>query len=645
MSFATSRLVCRVALPILAFASCHVVSDVPHYDAPTLYDTTTVRAVSFSPMGDAVLFSSDASGVFNAYSISPDGGEPAQLTSSTTDAITPAFFFPKDKRLVFEKDQGGNELAHVYVRETDGRVVDLTPGEKLTAHPMMWAGDDRSMLITSNERDPKFFDLYRYSVDGYARTLVFENKAGYELGTMSLDGHWLSLTKVNNNADNDLFLWDATKPTDAPRKITEHKGDVLYADPTFSADSREIYYTSNENGEYQTLFAQRLDTGAKRVVYATSWDVQSVACTRDGHYLVVTVNADARNEIVVKDLTTGRDLELPDLHGLDIQAFSLSRDGKRMACSAWSDTSPANVFVIDFAQRSLRQLTHTLNPAVDEHALVASEVIRFASFDGLPIPSLLYRPHNAALSERVPALLWIHGGPGGQSRTGYSPAIQHLVNHGIAVLAVNNRGSSGYGKTFNHLDDKKHGEVDLDDCVWAKKWLASQAWCDGERIGIMGGSYGGYMVLAALAFRPEEFRLGIDIFGVANWIRTLESIPPWWESYKQSLYAEMGDPVADREMLMRQSPLLHADQIRRPLLVVQGANDPRVLKVESDEIVAACKRNGVPVEYLVFPDEGHGFQKKANRIAASEAFLKFAEQYLFAPQETPGYVASVSGTH
>jgi prolyl oligopeptidase len=245
----------------------------------------------------------------------------------------------------------------------------------------------------------------------------------------------------------------------------------------------------------------------------------------------------------------------------------------------------------------------------------------------------------------VPALLWIHGGPGGQSRTGYNPTIQHLVNHGIAVLAVNNRGSSGYGKTFNHMDDKKHGEVDLDDCVWAKKWLGEQSWCDGEHVGIMGGSYGGYMVLAALAYRPEEFTLGIDIFGVSNWLRTLESIPPWWASFRDSLYAEIGDPVADRERLTKQSPLFHADKIRRPLLVVQGANDPRVLKVESDEIVAACQRNKVPVEYLQFPDEGHGFQKKANRIAASEAFLSFAERYLFAPAVASGYVAAPAGSH
>jgi prolyl oligopeptidase len=616
-----------------------------HYDAPTFYDTTTLRAVAFSPSGDALLFTSDASGIFNAYSISPEGGAATQLTDSTTDAITGISFFPSDRRLVYQKDQGGNELVHVYVRELDGRVVDLTPGEKLKARFVMWSGDDRSMLIATNERDPQFFDLYRYAVDGYARALVFENKGGFDLDGMSLDGRWLAMTKVKNNSDNDVFVWDATKPDEPPRNVTQHKGDVSHGATAFSADSREIFYTTNEDGEFMALMGERLDTHARRLVYSTQWDVESVECTRDGRYLALTINADARTEVVVQDVATGKKVDLPDLGQLDIQGLDMSRDGRRMACLAWSDTSPANVFVIDLAQRSLRRLTSSLNPAIDERVLVQSAVVRFKSYDGVAVPSLLYRPHGSSSADPAPALLWIHGGPGGQSRTGYNPMIQHLVNHGIAVLAVNNRGSSGYGKTFHHMDDKKHGDADLDDCVWAKKWLGEQAWCAGDRVGILGGSYGGYMVLAALAFRPEVFSLGIDLFGVSNWLRTLESIPAWWASFRDSLYAEIGDPVADRERLTKQSPLFHADQIRRPLLVVQGANDPRVLKVESDEIVAACQKNNVPVEYLLFPDEGHGFQRKANRIAASEAFLSFAQRYLFAPRPASLPVAAVGAVH
>jgi dipeptidyl aminopeptidase/acylaminoacyl peptidase len=206
--------------------------------------------------------------------------------------------------------------------------------------------------------------------------------------------------------------------------------------------------------------------------------------------------------------------------------------------------------------------------------------------------------------------------------------VQFLVNHGYAVIDVNNRGSSGYGKTFFTADDQKHGREPLWDCVEAKKYLISTGWVDPNRVAIMGGSYGGYMVLAALAFKPEEFAAGVDIFGVSNWVRTLQSIPPYWESQRKMLYKEIGNPATQLEMLRAASPLFHADKIRRPLIVLQGANDPRVIKPESDEIVEAVKKNGVPVEYVVFDDEGHGFTKKANEIRASQSILEFLDKHL-----------------
>ncbi|HBJ94350.1 MAG TPA: S9 family peptidase, partial [Hyphomonadaceae bacterium] len=187
-------------------------------------------------------------------------------------------------------------------------------------------------------------------------------------------------------------------------------------------------------------------------------------------------------------------------------------------------------------------LTNTLNPAIDEEVLVDAQIVRYPSFDGLEIPSILYVPHGASAENPVPALVWVHGGPGGQTRAGYSATIQHLVNHGYAVLGANNRGSSGYGKTFYHMDDRRHGEVDLQDIVYGERWLAEQDWVNPDQIGIIGGSYGGYMVGAALAFEPDVFKVGVNIFGVMNWVRTLESIPPWWESFREALYDEMGDP-------------------------------------------------------------------------------------------------------
>lgn len=203
------------------------------------------------------------------------------------------------------------------------------------------------------------------------------------------------------------------------------------------------------------------------------------------------------------------------------------------------------------------------------------------------------------------------------------------MNHGYTVFDINNRGSSGYGKTFYAMDDRRHGEADLGDVVASKRMLVETGVVDPERIGIIGGSYGGYMVLAALTLQPDAFRTGVDLFGISNWIRTLRSTPPWWESFRKALYTEMGDPGTEDSLRLRRiSPLVNARAIRAPLIVLQGANDPRVLRVESDEIVTAARANGVPVEYIVFPDEGHGFVKKENRIRGYKAILDFLDQYL-----------------
>jgi dipeptidyl aminopeptidase/acylaminoacyl peptidase len=275
------------------------------------------------------------------------------------------------------------------------------------------------------------------------------------------------------------------------------------------------------------------------------------------------------------------------------------------------------------------KLTNVLNKVIDAADLVQAKVIRYKSFDGTVIPAIYWLPHQASAEHKVPAMVWVHGGPGGQTRQNYRPLIQYMINQGYAVLAVNNRGSSGYGKTFYQMDDKNHGEKDLQDCVEGKNWLSTQAEIDARKIGIIGGSYGGYMTMAALTYTPEEFDVGVNLYGVTNWIRTLKSIPPYWESFRTSLYQELGDPFSeDSVRLKRISPLFHTDKVTKPLMVLQGAKDPRVLQVESDEIVAGVRKNGVPVEYVLFEDEGHGFIKKENQIEAYSKVIKFLDTYL-----------------
>ncbi len=614
-------------------AAAVVQTTTPKYSAETFFETTSYGlsgygGFAFSPDGDKLLITSDETGVFNAFALPVDGGPAVQLTESTDNAIFALTWFPNDERILYTYDNGGNELNHVIVRETDGMLHDLTPGDELKAAFLRFSDDGQHFYLMTTERDQKSFDVYRYSAADYSREMIFENP-GFQVAEISGDGRWLALDKPRTSADSDIYMVDLQSASPEPKLVTAHQGNVAHSTYAISPDNTTLIYSSNEHGEFNQAWMMYLENGDKAPFVQADWDVSFVSFSPNARYMVQGVNADARTEVTIVDVGgNGAAISLPTLPPGDLRNVRFNADETELALIVNADNSPSNIFHVDLAAGTATQLTEALNPEIDPDHLVVSEVIRYPSFDGVEIPSILYKPHGASAENKVPALVFVHGGPGGQTRTGYRALIQHLANHGYAVLGANNRGSSGYGKTFFHMDDKRHGEEDLQDIVYGRKYLESLDWVDAERIGIIGGSYGGYMVAAALAFEPEAFDVGIDIFGVTNWVRTLESIPPWWEAFKEALYDEMGDPATDAERHRRISPLFHADNIVKPLLVIQGANDPRVLQVESDELVAAVRANEVPVEYVVFPDEGHGFSKKTNRVAASEAYVSFLDKYL-----------------
>ncbi len=601
--------------------------DVPQYPIEAFLEITNYAGASFSPDGDRILVRSDATGIFNAYAIPVDGSEPVQLTDSTTESIVARAYFPDDERFIYESDEGGNELDHVYVRDPGGTVVDLTPGEEVKASFLKFAEDGETFFVATNERDQRYFDVYEYRVDGYERELFYKDERGFQVADVSPDRRFVALNEIHTTNDSDVWLHD--RENDQTLLLTPHLGEVQFQALEFSPDGSRLLYLTNADGEFFALRGIDPSTRADAPVYKADWDVTGATYSKNGKYLVISVNADARTDLRVLDTESDAPVELPADAAADITALTISPDETTMAFYMSRSRNPNDLFVWTIGSADPpRQLTESLNPAIDPDDLVDPEVVRFESWDGLEIPGILYKPHQASAKNKVPALVWVHGGPGGQSRVGYNNLIQYLVNHGYAIYAINNRGSSGYGKTFYALDDRNHGEGDLDDCVASKRMLIDTGYVDPERIGILGGSYGGFMVLAALTSRPQEFAVGVDIFGVANWLRTLQSIPPYWEAIREALYAEMGDPAEDEERLRRISPLFHAGNIERPLMVLQGANDPRVLKVESDEMVEAARANGATVEYLVFDDEGHGFAKKENRLRGYKAIREFLDLHL-----------------
>jgi dipeptidyl aminopeptidase/acylaminoacyl peptidase/phosphohistidine phosphatase SixA len=583
---------------------------------------------AFSPRTGDLLISSDESGVYNAYRLKLTTGERTALTQSDTSPIFALSWFLDDDRFLYSQDGGGDELDHVYVRLESGESVDLTPGEQLKAGLVGWQADGSAFYLFSNERDPQAFDVYRYSTEDYSRQRIYENTGTYALGSLSSDGRFLVLEKTYTFANSDLYLVDLTEQNAQAKLITAHEGDVAVSSYTFNPSDTAIIYATNAYGEFEQAWQYELATGEHTPLIAEDWDVMYVSYSPSGRYRVSAVNDDARTAVTIHDASSDKTVEMDGLPDGNPYGVRFSRDESAIAFTLDSDTAPSDIYHMPLDGSSARKLTNALNPAIESARLAEGKIARFESYDGLSIPGILYRPHQASADSPVPALVYVHGGPGDQSRRWYDPDIQHLVNHGYAIYAINNRGSSGYGKTFYHLDDQQHGEADLGDVVASRDFLARMDWIDGERIGIFGYSYGGYMVAAALAFEPEAFAVGINLFGVTNWVRTLSSMPEWWGDERDALFAELGNPETDKERLYRISPLFHAENIVRPLLVVQGANDPRVLKVESDELVANVRANGVPVEYVLFDDEGHGFRSRKNRITASEAYLRFLDSYL-----------------
>lgn len=604
------------------------------YTSEQLRKTVTVRAADFNSDETKVLLSSNATGIFNAYEIDIATKKSVTLTHSKNEAFYAVKYIKGTKNFIYTADKGGNENQHIYVTTAGNtQPKDITPWENSKNSFFSWSKDDKSIYVSSNKRDKKYFDLWKLDISSWQPQLIYQNDSAFNVADLSESERFISLTKSITTNKNELYIFDASNKY---LKRISNDNEANWQSMAFEKNENTFYYTTNDGSEFNYLVKYNIRTDEKVKLFETKWDIVGLDLSKNEKYYSVSINEDGKNKILLFDHATNKPISFPDINDGDISDLMFSDSENNLLLTVGSSTSPSNLYVYNFSTKKLKKLTNTLNPEIDESDLAKAQIIRFKSFDGKEIPAIYYRPLQANKYNKVGALVWVHGGPGGQSRVGYSNSIQYLVNHGYAVLAINNRGSNGYGKTFFKLDDKDHGYGDLNDCIWAKKWLSQREYIDGEAIGIYGGSYGGNMVLNALALKPNEFKVGVDLFGVANWMRTLKSIPPYWEAFRKALYDEMGDPnTKDSLLLINTSPLYNYKKINKPLIVFQGANDVRVLKIESDEIVAGVKKNGVPVEYYVFPEEGHGFQKKENLITTDNKTLEFLDKYLKPKNKKP----------
>jgi dipeptidyl aminopeptidase/acylaminoacyl peptidase len=611
---------------LFSFNICQGQKQPKKYSIEQFFKTVNYGGGAFNKEENRLLIHDNSSGIFNLFELDIATGQKKSLTQSAKESLFAVDYVPGTNNFIYRADQGGNENSHLYLHMQDGTTKDLTPGQKEKAAFMDWNSQKTAFYYNSNVRDPKVFDVYRMNTGTWKQDLLFTNDKAYELGPVSTDENYLALVKPITTDRSELYLYDRSK--NDYLKLSPENEEATYDPFAFEPGKGVLYYGTNEGNEFSYIVKYDIASQKKEKFFSTKWDVVAMNIGETGKYHTIITNEDGRNKVFLFDHQANTEITFPAVKDGYVQAINISPSEKNMVVYVAGDRNPVNLHVYNFQSKNLKRLTNALNPEIDPDDLVDAQVVRYKSFDGVEVPAIYYKPKWASAASKVPALVWVHGGPGGQSRAGYSQAIQYFVNHGYAILAVNNRGSSGYGKSFYKMDNKNHGDKDLKDCVAGKKWLASQNDIDPKKIGIYGGSYGGFMSLAGIIQYPEEFAVGVDLFGVTNWIRTLKSIPPYWESFKKALYDEMGDPSTDSTRLYNVSPLFNANKIKTPLLVLQGSNDPRVLPVESDEIVAGAKKNGTPVEYVLFPDEGHGFVKKENQMKAARVTREFLDRYL-----------------
>jgi dipeptidyl aminopeptidase/acylaminoacyl peptidase len=602
----------------------------------------TAYGASFAPDGRRLTFLTDITGVAEVWSIALDeeaGGPPwpDQLTFGG-ERILGAAYSPVDDRLIVGSDFGGNERTQLSLMRADGET--LTP---LTDAPEVihvfggwqedgaasngWSPDGRRIVYASNARDARFFDIYERAVDEPAaapRLLLRHDGTNYPVG-YAPDGRSVLVERFDSNVRNTLLLVDAT--TGAVRQLTPEvaNGPARHVAPQWSADGRGLYLLSDRGRQFLSPAWLDLATGEMTYLREDQWDAEGLALSRDGRHLALVSNVDGASRLEIFDVSAGWEsraaLPAPNLLLGVVAGAQWSPDGASLAFTYSPPDDAVDIYLWEVERRGLRRLTRSARGGLAPAAFVAPTVVRYPSFDGRQIPAFLYLPRGAE-PRNLPVVVHVHGGPESQARPAFNPVIAYLTACGYAVLAPNVRGSTGYGYEYQSLDDVRLRMDSVADLDYAVRWLVAQSIADRRRIAVMGGSYGGFMVLAAVTTYPDLWAAGVDIVGIANFVTFLENTGPWRRKLREPEY---GSLEHDREFLEAISPIHAVNKITAALFVVHSANDPRVPVGEAEQIVAALRSRDVPVEYLRFEDEGHGLMKRANRVKAYPEIARFLD--------------------
>jgi dipeptidyl aminopeptidase/acylaminoacyl peptidase len=595
----------------------------PRPDISRFLNVRTAISPSLSPDGARVAYRTTTTGAPQLWVVDANGGPPEQLTYG--ESVTFHEWSPAGNWIVYGSDRAGNEREGYYLISPDGtRERELLAPSEAFREFGGFTRDGRRLTYGTTARNGRDFDIHVIDVVTGEDREIFRGRMGLYPVSWRPDGGAVILSEARGEDANDVYLLDVQsgsletlfKPATASR----------YASFEWTPDGRGFYLVTNHDREFAALAFFDLTARVLRVIDAPATDVDQARLTSAGDYLAWVSSEGGYSVLRVRHLPTGRDVQVPALpRGRLSIGWAMRQPVLAIAVSG--PQIPGDIWTWNVTSETPRRTTRSANAGLNMDAMVVPTHYSFSGQDGTLLHGLLYEPAGLPTGAKAPVLLAVHGGPTAHALPRFNAAHQYLLTRGIAIFDFNYRGSTGYGKTFARLNDRRLRENELQDLRDAVAWLRSRPQLDGTRVAIMGGSYGGYLTMAALARLPEVFLSGVALVGVSNWITALEGASPQLKASDRIEYGDIDDP-ADREFFKAISPITHVAQVRAQTMVIHGANDPRDPVTESDQFVRAIREKGGRVEYLRFPDEGHTIRRLPNQITAYRRIATFLEQTL-----------------
>jgi len=604
--------------------------DVQPLSMEKLYMTRIIGASTWSPDGKQVAFISNISGRNNIWIVPAEGGWPTQLTVSNQRQIGPTWS-PKGRWIAYASDTDGNEQFDLFlVAPSNGQVVNLTNSPEVSEEGAAWSPDGERLAYSVKPKEAANYEIDMMAIETRKVTHVTHaTPKGFSnfVAAWSRDGKWLVFNQKDaSSKDGNVFI--ANSATGQATNLTPHPGEQRFSASDISPDGKTILLSSNSGNGYDN--AALLDVATRKLTWLTTgkWEVSSGKFSPDGKRLTWMTDVDGNGDIVIYDLNTHQMQTLAVTSGINTLAGSISPftpDGTRLLYNHDGPNAPTDLWVYDFTVQKSRQLTHAFSGGVRSEDMVEPFLVHYPSKDGKwQISAFVYVPYNAERNGKNAAVVYVHGGPEAQLQNFLVRSIQYLVNQGFFVIAPNYRGSTGYGKEFQDANRFDMGGGDLEDVISAADWMVKTGYVDTKKIAVFGGSYGGYLSMMAVTKAPDRFAAGVPWIPFVNWFTVFENTS---SELREFILANMGDPGKDVARFKDRSPIYFVDQIKAPLLLLAGGNDPRCPKTEAEQVVQAIKKRGGVVEFKIYENEGHGFTKIENQIDAYTRVAEFLKKY------------------